>query len=72
MREKPDVLTWELVKKNYRVVNIGQLPPGKNCQYLEVMHSHVPNEIIAVRWRRKLPLSLDVNHFIVEFAGGAK
>lgn len=66
MADKPDVLTLAQVKKNYKITNVGSLPGGRGCQFLEVMHSHIPDTIIAVQWRRKIPASLPVDHFIVD------
>lgn len=47
--------------------NLDALPRGTGAGYLEVLTSHEPGVLIAVRWRRKAPASLPTDHALVAF-----
>lgn len=49
------------------VTNTNQLARGTGCRYLEVMSSHVPNVVIAIQWRRKIPANLHKGRLLIDY-----
>lgn len=41
-------------RKDLDIRNLESLPRGLNCQYLEVIESHIPGTYIAKQWRRNI------------------
>jgi hypothetical protein len=52
------------------IINLAMLPGGTGANYLECFKSDSEKgrELVACKWRRKLPSGIPPNHLIVIFA----
>ena len=47
--------------------NTESLPKGFGCRYLEAMTAHIPGVLIAMRWRRRPPATLEDGRVLIDF-----
>jgi hypothetical protein len=52
--------------KSLDIRNVGSLPHGLNCKYLEVITSHIPNVYIAKQWHRTIK-NLKTDNSVIVF-----
>lgn len=55
-----EIINANQIIGSYKIVNTEQLARGTGARYLECTKAHIPDVLIALQWRRKLPEKFDV------------